>query len=65
MYLFTYIFTIHKKDPTKKLNNLPTNFVESFYKDWLGGIDFSEDTDFQQSIVNKTPSEDVKKFLLN
>ena len=41
MYLFTYIFTIHKKDPTKKLNNLPTNFVESFYKDWLGGIDFS------------------------
>ena len=55
---------IHKKDPTKKLNNLPTNFVESFYKDWLGGIDFSEDTDFQQSIVNKTPSEDVKKFLL-
>ena len=64
MYLFTYIFTIHKKDPTKKLNNLPTNFVESFYKDWLGGIDFSEDTDFQQSIVNKTPSEDVKKFLL-
>ena len=55
---------IHKKDPTKKLNNFPTNFVESFYKDWLGGIDFSEDTDFQQSIVNKTPSEDVKKFLL-
>ena len=55
---------IHKKDPTKKLNNLPTNFVESFYKDWLGGIDFSEDTDFQQSIVNKTPSKDVKKFLL-
>ena len=36
-----------KKEPTKKLNNLPTNFVESFYKDWLDGIDFSEDTDFQ------------------
>ena len=53
-----------KEEPTKKLNNLPTNFVESFYKDWLNGIDFSEDTDFQQSVVNKTPSEDDKKFLL-
>ena len=55
---------IHKKESTKKLNNLPTNFVESFYKDWLDGIDFSGDTDFQQSVVNKTPSEDIKKFLL-
>ena len=55
---------IYKKEPTKKLNNLPTNFIESFYKDWLDGTDFSGDTDFQQSIVNKTPSEDIKKFLL-
>ena len=55
---------IHTKESTKKLNNLPTNFVESFYKVWLDGIYFSGDTDFQQSIVNKTPSEGVKKFLL-
>ena len=55
---------IHKKEPTKKLNNRPTNFVESFYKDWLNGTDFSGDTDFQQSIINKTLSEDVKKLLL-
>ena len=55
---------IHKKEPTKKLNNLPGNFAESFYKDWLNEIDFSGNTDFQQSIVNKTPSEDIKKFLL-
>ena len=32
---------IHKKEPTNKLNNLPTNFVESSYKDWLDGSDFS------------------------
>ena len=55
---------IYEKEPTKKLNNLPTNFIESFYKDWLDGIDFSGDTDFQQSIGNKTTSEDIKKFLL-
>ena len=50
---------IHKKEPTKKLNILPTNYFESFCKNWLDGIDFSKDTDFQQSIVNKTSSEDV------
>ena len=55
---------IHKKEPTKKLNNLHRNFAESFYKDWLDEIDFSGNTDFQQSIVNNTPSEDIKKFLL-
>ena len=32
---------IHKKKETKRLNNLPSNFVESFYKDWLDGINFS------------------------
>ena len=65
MVLFFYHMhaKIQKKEPTKKLNNLPPNFVESFYKDWLDGIDFSRDADFQQSIENKTLSEDVKKFL--
>ena len=29
---------IHKKKETKRLNNLPSNFVESFYKDWIDGI---------------------------
>ena len=52
---------IHKREETKRLNNLPSNFVESFYKDWLDGIDFSQDTDFQQQLVNNTPSKDVKK----
>ena len=54
---------IHKKKETKTLN-LPSNFVESFYKDWLDGIDFSQDTDFQQKSINEPLSEDVKKFLL-
>ena len=39
---------IHKKEETKRLNNLSSNFVESFYKDWVDSIDFSQDTDFQQ-----------------
>ena len=64
LFLYRMHAKIHKKEPTKKLNNFPPNFVESFYKDWLDGIDFSRDADFQQSIVNKTLSEDVKKFLL-
>ena len=34
---------IHEKEPTKKLKNRPTDFVESFYKDWLDGTDFSGD----------------------
>lgn len=54
----------HKKEETKRLNNLPGNFVQTFYRDWLDGIDFSSDTDFQQEIVKDTPSKDVKKLLL-
>ena len=54
---------IHKKEETKKLN-LRSNFVESFYKEFLDGIDFSQDNDFQQQLVNNPLSEDVKKFLL-
>ena len=37
---------IHKIEETKRLNNLPNTFVETFYKDWLDGIDFSSDNDF-------------------
>ena len=56
-------YRIHKKEETKKLN-LPSNFVEFLYKDFLDGIDFSQENDFQQQLVNKPLSEDVKKFLL-
>ena len=55
---------IHKKEETKRLNNLPNNFFETFHKDWLDSIDFSRDTDFQQEILKNLPSEDVKKYLL-
>ena len=54
---------IHEKEETKKLN-LPSSFVESFYKDFLDGNDFSQDNDFQQQLVNNLLGEDVKKFLL-
>ena len=40
------------------------NFIESFYKDFFNGIDFSLDKDFEQQLVNNSFSEDVKKFLL-
>lgn len=54
---------IHKKSETKRLN-LPSNFVESFYKDWLDRIDFSQETNFQQQFVNEPLSEDVRNFIL-
>ena len=53
---------IHKKEETKILNNLPSNFVESFYRDWLNGKDFSQETDFQQEIVRNTPCTNVKNI---
>ena len=53
---------MHKKEETKKLN-LPSNFVESFYKDFLDGFDFSQGNGFQQQLVNNPLSKDVKKFL--
>ena len=52
---------IYKKEETKRLNNPLNNFVESIYKDWLDGIDFSCDTDFQQEISKNMPGEDVDK----
>ena len=54
---------IYKKKETKILN-FPFNFVESFYKDRLDAIDFSQDTNFQQQLINEPLSKDVKKFLL-
>ena len=54
---------IHEKEETKKLN-LSSSFIESFYKDFLDGIDFSQDNDFQQRLVNNLLGKDVKKFLL-
>ena len=48
----------------KKRLNLPSNFVESFYKDWHDRIDFSQETDFQQQLVNEPLSEDVRNFIL-
>ena len=50
---------IHKKEKKK---NLPSNFLESFYKDFLDGINFSPDNEFQQQLLNKPLSKDVKKF---
>ena len=41
---------IHKKEETKKLN-LPSNFVESFYKDFLDDVDFSQYNDFHSSLL--------------
>ena len=47
---------IHKKEETIKLN-LPNNFMESSYKDFLDGIDFSQNNDFQQQLVNNPLSK--------
>ena len=55
---------IHKKEEIKRLKNLPSNFTESFYKDWVDGIDFSHDTGFHKEIVNNSSIKDVKKYLL-
>ena len=54
---------IHKKEETKK-SNLLSNFVESFYKDFLDGIDFYQENGFQQQLVNNPLNEGVTKFLL-
>ena len=54
---------IHKKQEIIK-SNLPSNFTESFYKDFHYGTDFSQNNNFQQQLVNDPLSEDEKKFLL-
>ena len=63
MVLFLCLVLKYIKKETKRLNNLLTNFVASFYRDWLDGNDFSHDIDFQQEIVKSTLSEGVKKYL--
>ena len=63
MVIFLHLELGFKKEETIKLN-LPSNFRESFYKDFLDGIDFSLDNDFQQQLVNNPLSKVVKIFLL-
>ena len=63
MAIFLYLELGFKNEETTKLN-LPSNFRESFYKDFLDGIDFSQDNDFQQQLVNNPLSKVVKIFLL-
>ena len=46
-YIFLPRNRIHKKEQIIKLN-LPSNFTESSYKDFLDGIDFCQYNDFQQ-----------------
>ena len=50
---------IHKKEETITLN-LPSHFMESFYKEFLDGIDLPQDNVFNRSLLSK----DVKNFLL-
>ena len=52
-----------KKEETIKLN-FPSKFKESFYKDFLDGIDLSQDNDFQQ-LVNNLLSRYVKRFVVD
>ena len=41
---------IHKKKEIRK-SNLPSNFTESFYKDFLYGTDFSLNNNFHSSLL--------------
>ena len=50
---------IHQNKKIKIFYNLPSDFEHTFYRDWLDGIDFSLDTDFQRNIVSQAPSEHV------
>ena len=53
---------IHKKEETKKFN-LPSNFVESFHKEFLDDVDFSKTMIFNSSLLITLWAE-IKKFLL-
>ena len=64
MILFLYREIQYIKKKKQKKLNLPGNFLESFYKNFLDGIDFSQGNDFQQQLVNNPLNKDVKKFLL-
>ena len=54
---------IHRKNKTKNLNNLLSDFEETCYKYWLEVIDFSFDSYFQRKIVSEALNEDIKNFL--
>ena len=54
-------FTRQKK--LKKLINLSSDCENTFYKDWIDGINRSLVTDFQKNNVSDAPKEDVKNFL--
>ena len=38
-----------QKRRNKKKKNLLSNFIQSFYKNFLDGVDFSQDNNFQQT----------------
>ena len=61
-YIFLPDAKIHQNKETKKLYNLPSDFEQIFCSDWLEGIGFSLDNDFQRNIVSQAPSEDVQIF---
>ena len=51
---------ILQNEETIKLS-LPRNFTKSSYKNFLDGIDFSQDNDFKQQLVNNPLREDVEE----
>lgn len=55
---------LHKKTRVTKLKNLPSNFENDFYKNWLDNVDSSFDLNFQRKIVSEAPNENVKNYLL-
>ena len=64
MHKFLYYVLEFIKTETKKLYNLPSDFEQTFYRDWLDVTDFSLDTDFRRNVVSQVLSEDVKIVLL-
>ena len=65
-YFSLPLVKLHKKEETKKLNNLTSNYSRLFYKDRANDID----TDLLSTVANKILSEgqpltdDIKNFLL-
>ena len=54
---------LHEKKKVKKINNLPTNFERSFYKNWAEEADSALGLDFQIKIVREEPpGDDVKNY---
>ena len=62
-----YISLMHGRihqNKEKILYNLQGDFKLTVYRDWLDGIDFSLDTDFQRNIVSQLQVKVQKKFCL-